>query len=346
MFRYRTLALESDWDEFGYTDASDIEIESEILELGDEYEAWEAGEPGVNAAEAHVAAAPVASNAVVAEAPAAGPEKPEREGSGAQGVIAVEVGKLPSGGRTTRVAAEPPMKGPGVRRTQTTPAEKSQPAAGSPSSRRGTKATQKAEALHTAPPRKMPQAEKTVQKADSPKKKAAGKDAEAGAKANVRRARGGVASPAKKTATAAPKKAAGNPSHANQLKTASGQIRMPRVPLTKKGAAAAPTKSKAGNATKGVPPARAKGSQTSLTKSSPTKSAARSGARERRLATEATPPRAAKRAKPAVKAVGKPAKAVKPSSTAAKRPAKPATVKKVAAGKPVRKANSATKRKR
>lgn len=38
MFRYRTLALESDWDEFGYTDASDIEIESDILELGEEYE--------------------------------------------------------------------------------------------------------------------------------------------------------------------------------------------------------------------------------------------------------------------------------------------------------------------
>jgi hypothetical protein len=41
MFRYRAMALESDFDEFGYTDASDIEIESEILELGEEYEAPE-----------------------------------------------------------------------------------------------------------------------------------------------------------------------------------------------------------------------------------------------------------------------------------------------------------------
>lgn len=41
MFRYFAMALESDSDEFGYTDASDIEIESEILELGDDYEAPE-----------------------------------------------------------------------------------------------------------------------------------------------------------------------------------------------------------------------------------------------------------------------------------------------------------------
>lgn len=41
MFRYCAMALEADFDEFGYTDASDIEIESEILELGDDYEAPE-----------------------------------------------------------------------------------------------------------------------------------------------------------------------------------------------------------------------------------------------------------------------------------------------------------------
>lgn len=41
MFRYMAMALEADFDEFGYTDASDIEIESEILELGDDYEAPE-----------------------------------------------------------------------------------------------------------------------------------------------------------------------------------------------------------------------------------------------------------------------------------------------------------------
>lgn len=41
MFRYYAMALEADFDEFGYTDASDIEIESEILELGDDYEAPE-----------------------------------------------------------------------------------------------------------------------------------------------------------------------------------------------------------------------------------------------------------------------------------------------------------------
>lgn len=41
MFRYWAMALESDFDEFGYTDASDIEVESEILEIGDDYEAPE-----------------------------------------------------------------------------------------------------------------------------------------------------------------------------------------------------------------------------------------------------------------------------------------------------------------
>jgi len=41
MFRYCAMALEADSDEFGYTDASDIEIESEILEIGEDYEAPE-----------------------------------------------------------------------------------------------------------------------------------------------------------------------------------------------------------------------------------------------------------------------------------------------------------------
>ncbi len=77
MFRYSALALESDWDEFGYTDASDIEIESDILELGDEYEPEEpriAPQARKDSVAVAVSASPVmrptSSDAVMSPAPA------------------------------------------------------------------------------------------------------------------------------------------------------------------------------------------------------------------------------------------------------------------------------------
>lgn len=332
MFRYRALALESDWDEFGYTDASDIEIESDILELGDDYEPEESLDDLPLRSEPREV--PVPAGRLMKPA-AGGTVLPSQLAGPTKGPSSLQTRETPrdipslAAGRAVSVASAPPSLRPrSSAGSAVTRQSATVPTAASPKKKASPTAHQGRTIANPLPARKSPVKEKAPQNGSSKNK--------------------GKPTPKVAVPAVANPKSAVKPAAKGQAKAAAAKPAAKKPAAKNSAVRPAPAKSATaprGGATKTVSKVgvklateTAKSNPKAATKKPPVSA---KGAPTRSAAAKVVPAKkaSAKSAKPAANPPKPKAKAVKPA-------AKPVPARNSASGKPSPKKAAAAKRKR